>query len=311
MSDNSTSNAPMISVVIPTLNREAPLRTVLTYFLEVEQYPRFEIIVVDQSDKHDAETISFLQKYDLQLIYVRVNYKSLPKARNDGVNLAKGEIVLFVDDDCVPSHGFLAAHAIEYRDQKIIGVAGPTPLPGQQLLSREAIGEERFKSLIETKAMRFDVDFSFDAQWAQGANCSFRRAMIVTIGGFDEGFPGVATGEDAEFSNRARKIGLIRYAPSAYLVHEHVSTGGCRDVNSRRAYVKCAAFCANYFWFRVGCTPWTRFREIWRKFRAEVFGKNEYTLQAAIGFFEGLVASSVYIYGITRKQRREGRALSL
>jgi len=38
-----------VSVIVPTLNREEPLRRTLAYFLGVDAYPSFDIIVVDQS----------------------------------------------------------------------------------------------------------------------------------------------------------------------------------------------------------------------------------------------------------------------
>ena len=47
---------PLLSVVIPTLNREKPLVTTIEYFLERETYRPFELIVVDQSDRHEPPT---------------------------------------------------------------------------------------------------------------------------------------------------------------------------------------------------------------------------------------------------------------
>jgi GT2 family glycosyltransferase len=295
-------DTPRISVVIPTLNRDEPLCVTLRYFLEVETYPDFELIVIDQSDSHDATTLEFLAKNASRMNYIAATYKGLPKARNHGVHLATGEIVVFVDDDVVPAPGFLFAHAICYAIQRVIGVAGPTPLPGQSLLSREAIGESGYVSLVQQREMRFDVDFPFSAQWAQGCNMSFRREKIIALGGFDEVFQKVAVGEDAEFSHRARKIGTIRYTPDARLVHMHVPTGGCRDAANQREYMRNVAFCKNYFWFRVEATFAQRMRAMWRTFRSSVLNRRGDFFQAAIGFVEGFLMSSAHIRRLRRQK---------
>ena len=93
---------PKISVTIPTLNREEPLCNTLRYFLETETYPSFEVIVVDQSDGHLEATRDFLVRTADKFCYVSTDYKGLPKARNHGTRLARGEIVVFVDDDVEP-----------------------------------------------------------------------------------------------------------------------------------------------------------------------------------------------------------------
>jgi GT2 family glycosyltransferase len=303
----SHRDTPMISVVIPTLNREEPLCNTLRYFLEVETYPEFEVIVIDQSDNHAEATRNFLAEHAAQIRYVVPNYKGLPKARNHGVQIAKGEIVVFVDDDVEPAPGFLLAHARCYVDEGIVGVAGPTPLPGQFLKTREEIGDLVYQSLVQQRQMRFDVDFPFSAQWAQGCNMSFRRAQIIALGGFDEVFQRAPIGDDAEFSHRARKRGTIRYVPDARLVHMHVPSGGCRDAASQREYQRNVAFCVNYFWFRIEAPVGQRMRAVWRAFRANVLNRNMLSskgnvLHAAIGFTEGVWKSSTYIRRLDRSK---------
>jgi GT2 family glycosyltransferase len=292
---------PYISVVIPTLHREEPLCNTLRYFIEVETYPHFELIVVDQSDQHNQATADFLSDNSTKLRHIRVDYKSLPKARNHGVRLAHGEIIVFVDDDVQPAKNFLWEHARCYMDPLVIGVAGPGPFPGEPLKSRDMVGEDVYKSLITQQSMRFDVSFSFSAQWAQGCNMSFRRELILRLGGFDEGFRHAAIGEDAEFCHRARKRGLILYSPDAFLVHVHEARGGCRDSASRRAQVRNIAFCINYFWFRIDAPIGQRARAIWRLFRAEVVSAEGFRLHSGIGFLDGIVRSTVYIFRMRKR----------
>jgi len=300
-----TLEVPEISVVIPTLNREKPLCDTLRYFLEIETYPIFEVIVIDQSDVHVDATRDFLAQNAARIRYVPADYKSLPRARNHGVQLARGEIVVFVDDDVEPTAGFLLAHARCYVDPAVVGVAGPLLQDGQGLTSRTAIGERAYWTLVQRRGMRFDVDFSFSAQWAAGCNMSFRRALIIEVGGFDETFYGAAIGEDAEFSHRAKKKGTIWYSPDARLVHLAVPKGGCRDAVSHE-YHRQVAFCVNYYLHRVEVGRSLRWVMVWRAFRGNVFNRKALAgggfLQSLLSFAEGLWKSSVHISRLNRDQ---------
>src|SRR5262245_61983905 len=136
-----------ISVVIPTLNREKCLVDTIEYFLEKERYPSLDIIIIDQSDTHLAETTAYLRSIANRINYQAVSYKSLTKARNHGIRLASGDIILFVDDDVVPFDGFVQAHVEGYTSSDVAGVTGPSPRPGQQLLSRCEVTEAKLVDL--------------------------------------------------------------------------------------------------------------------------------------------------------------------
>jgi GT2 family glycosyltransferase len=262
----------MLSVVIATLNRDKPLCNTLRYFLEFEAYPRFEVIVIDQSTRHDVQTLEFLAAWAPKMSYTRTQYQNLPRARNDGARRARGEIVVYVDDDVEPREGFLSGHSDAYADPDVLGVTGPAPVPGQPLRNREEIGEEAWAALLARRHVRFDVNFPYSAQWAIGCNMSFRRWVIGQVGGFDENFIGPA-GEDAEFSHRVLKVGRIQYAPAAQLVHLKAPSGGLRDALGQARYVMQAAFDINYFWFKVEAPRRLRRRMVMRTFREQVVNR--------------------------------------
>ncbi len=288
---------PMVSVVIPTLNREEPLRATLDYFLLRESYEPFEILVVDQSDAHEPETDRLLASAPARLAHVRVAYKNLSRARNHGVSLCRGDIVLFVDDDVEPAPGFLAAHAGAYADRRVSGVTGPVLRPGETLKGRWDIGEHTYAALLARSAMRFDVDFAFSASWAMGCNMSFRRATLQRLDGFDESFcdGGVATGDDAEFSHRVKKHGgAIRYEPRARLLHKVVPVGGCRHLAGSEARLLAVVQNMVYFWYKVDGSRWVRYRMFARLFRRTVCTRNNLragaVIRSALAFARGLAA---------------------
>jgi GT2 family glycosyltransferase len=284
-------DVPLLSVIIATLNRDETLCNTLRYFFDNETYPRFEVIVIDQSTRHDPKTFEFLAAHTARMTYIKTGYKNLPRARNEGARLARGEIVVYVDDDVEPRAGFLGGHARPYADPAVLGVTGPAPEPDQPLRGRADIGEAVWTALLERRQMRFDVSFAFSAQWAVGCNMSFRRQVIDSLGGFDENFLG-SPGEDAEFSHRVRKAGLIQYTPAAHLVHLKAPTGGDRDALGRARYVWQTAFCVNYFWFKVEA-PWgLRHRMTLHTFRQQVLNRrtlrNGRWFPFALAFLRGI-----------------------
>jgi glycosyltransferase involved in cell wall biosynthesis len=127
---------PLVSVIIATLNREKPLCDTIDYFLSREIYRPFEMIVIDQSEEHDTATTKFLKNLASRIDHRRPKYKNVCRARNEGIASAKGEIIVFVDDDVQPFDGFLDGHVAPYVNKKVWAVTGPSISPGEHLLTR-------------------------------------------------------------------------------------------------------------------------------------------------------------------------------
>src|SRR6266700_4320514 len=87
-----------VSVIVPTYNRNNRLRQTLEHVLR-QDYPRFEVVVVDQSEDHDHETAAYLSSISEQIRYCPLQVPNLPAARNVGISQSRGDIVVFFDDD--------------------------------------------------------------------------------------------------------------------------------------------------------------------------------------------------------------------
>ncbi len=118
-------NWPFISVIIPTYRREEPLRDTLEDVLK-QDYPAFEVLVVDQTPTHKPKIQAYLEQLtrDRKISWFRVDWASLPGARNYAVRRASGEIILFIDDDVQMPAGCLKAHARNYHRTEVGAVAG-------------------------------------------------------------------------------------------------------------------------------------------------------------------------------------------
>lgn len=100
------NDKPLISVVIPTLNRYQYLKDVFTD-LEKQTYKNFEVIVVDQTEPFRED---FYKGWNLNLTYWHQQEKALWKARNQAIQQAKGDYILLYDDDSLVDPDWIEEH---------------------------------------------------------------------------------------------------------------------------------------------------------------------------------------------------------
>jgi GT2 family glycosyltransferase len=217
-----------ISVIVVTYRRERVLRDMLSRLCEQVE-PDIEVIVVDQSECHEPATMQFLEAHRDQLRYLRRQPRGLPAARNAGLEVATGEIVVFLDDDVLCEPGLLAAHVAAYRDQRVGAVVGRNISSGLEYLKPEPAVVGHI-SPWASLTLNFYAQTERNVDTVRGCNMSFRRALLEEIGGFDERYIGNATMEECDISARIRRKGyLIRFVPAAEVFHLFAPRGGCRN----------------------------------------------------------------------------------
>src|SRR5215472_2152360 len=96
------SEQPRVSIVVPTLNRSGKLAICLEHISAIESGILWELIVVDNGSTD--ETLPFLEavthRSPLRMRIVREPVAGGARTRNSGARVARGEILIFVDDDC-------------------------------------------------------------------------------------------------------------------------------------------------------------------------------------------------------------------
>ena len=91
---------PFVSIIVPVYNRASEVHKCIDALVE-QNYPKeqYEIIVVD--DYSTDELKSVVEKYpNVQYVLNKLEF-SLPGARNMGLSIAKGDIIVFLDDDAI------------------------------------------------------------------------------------------------------------------------------------------------------------------------------------------------------------------
>jgi len=251
------------------------------------------IIVVDQSDP-GAE---FQPNRELQAQGVTVihgDFRNVSRARNNGVAASSGEIVLFVDDDIDIKPGFLRAHLQEYGDPTVSAVTGPILQPGEELVGQESLPPEYYASLMAGRSVGWNVNFAYKPSWSGAGNLSCRRRVFEAIGGFDEKL--YRFNEDAEFSHRLRLNGyVIRYTPSALVIHVPHPTGGTRNEQSDILTITGLVENGYYFLCKIGVPAWKRVLIVIKMYWTHVLRAKEKRLQRfgirTLAFARALVRS--------------------
>jgi hypothetical protein len=116
----------LVSIVIPTHNREKMLLRLINGLLE-NDYKNLEIIIVNDASTDDTEKIVKEKYHKYKQIKVITNKKNLYTAgsRNKGASLAKGKYIFFVDDDNVVTKTLLSEMVKVMDDDDTVGEVGP------------------------------------------------------------------------------------------------------------------------------------------------------------------------------------------
>ena len=119
------------SIVIPTYNRLGSLKRVLSGLEQQTRVNLSDLEVIVISDGSTDGTDAFLQTFvtPLRLIPVLQKNAGAAAARNAGIEVASGDLIMFLDDDVVPTPDLLAEHIKHHESTAAVAVLGPMLTP--------------------------------------------------------------------------------------------------------------------------------------------------------------------------------------
>jgi len=199
-----------VSIIIPTFNGAARIGKCLEALLPQATPIHAEILVVD--DGSSDGTGDVVSRYSGVRLISQAN-AGPAAARNRGALEAKGTIILFTDDDCVPTSEWLGAMTKAFEDPDVVGVKGAYRTRQKALVARfvQADYEDRYRLMAGLP----EIDF-IDTYAA-----AFRRDRFLEMNGYDTSFP-VACAEDIELSYRMSERGWkMKFVPTAIVYHTH------------------------------------------------------------------------------------------
>lgn len=194
-------------MVVATRNRSPLLPRLVAALVAQEGAPPFELVVVDDAST-DATPSVLAELRDATTIPLRIERQAVrggqSAGRNRGWRAARGDLVLFTDDDCVPRPRWVADLAEALADVDL--AQGRTvPAPDQ------AANEGPFSRTLEVTEA--------NGTYAT-CNMGYRRVWLERVGGFDDRYRHLA-GEDTDLALRCREEGAtFAFAPEATVEHD-------------------------------------------------------------------------------------------
>lgn len=210
--DKHTSDMPpKASVVIVTYNNKESLVETLDA-LKNQTVQNFETLIVDNNDR--IKIVEFVVKYEIKYIRLKKNY-GLTVGRNVGIKYAKGEIVIFLDDDAIPANNFVEEHITAHEMYNIFGLRGKS-LP-------------KTKNIYNHLTSHYDLgDQVIHHHINLEGNSSFKKNILIEIGGFNPKLQGAGGNEGLELTFRAllkyKDKGKFIYHPGAIIYHDYCDT---------------------------------------------------------------------------------------
>ena len=210
---------PFFSIIVPTYKRPRALAECLRA-LENVDYPRerLEVIVVDDGSPSPPEAVVREYARRLPVRLVSQDNAGPAAARNRGAELAGGDFLAFVDDDCRLSPTWLQVMAGRFQDVPTYAATGRT----QNVLNRNVFAKTS-QALIAFLYAHYNADPEH-ARFFTSNNLAISSALFRRSGGFDTSFRRAA-GEDRELCDRLLADDhRVVYVPDAVVLHAHELT---------------------------------------------------------------------------------------
>jgi len=190
-----------LSVIIPTCNRNDLLRKCLVCLSPENQTinsSKYEIIVTDDSKSNNE--LEILKEQYKFVRFVTGPQKGPAANRNYGAKFAKGDWLIFIDDDCLPDINILNEYYNEIIKEQFGAFEG-------------YIDADRPKERYDEVS---PINLKGGCFWS--CNIAVNKEIYISIGGFDEGFPFPAL-EDTDIYNRLKSVTKINFLENAKVIH--------------------------------------------------------------------------------------------
>jgi mycofactocin glycosyltransferase len=205
---------PLFSIIIAVRNRPAEIDACLKSLKQLE-YPadKLEIIVVD--DASSDSTRGAIQRYPVCLISLK-QHKKASFCRNLGARQAKGEILAFIDSDCMADPAWLKQLLPAFDDPQIAAVGGRVDAYYDKK-SLDRYEKAKSSLMVSSYAKRSDPGDAFF--YVPACNFLVRRNIFLEVGGFNEQ---LTVGEDVDLCWRLQKKQYdLEFLPEGSVYHKH------------------------------------------------------------------------------------------
>ena len=218
-----------ITVAIPTLGRFEVVRDTVEALLRGTVIPH-EILISDQNVPAIPDLDRYLEGCPKFIRHIRTEPKGVVFNMNRLLHEARGDIILYLDDDIIPSPKLVEAHLKNYENDSVYAVAGRVEQPTGDRPPESVKRVGQYSKWTGNMTFHYNGLIRQICHFAPGGNMSFIRSRLVESGGFDEGFIGNGYFFESDGSlTFVRKFpGKMVFDPTAELKHLAAPRGGAR-----------------------------------------------------------------------------------
>ena len=236
----TTDEKNLISIVVPCYNTPAKYFEPLLNSVFDQGYSNWELVLLDASDqKRTSEYLSEKAQHDTRISYLKIHNEGIAANTNQGIEIAKGTLIVFLDHDDVLDPNALAECTDIFNQDETIGLV----YTDEDKISED--GSNYFQP-------HFKPDFSLDM--LRNVNyithlVMVKKSLAKKVGGLRKGFEGA---QDYDFLLRVVDSGAkIQHIPkvlyhwreaegstaSNFKNKQHITNAGCRALEDH--YARC------------------------------------------------------------------------
>jgi len=202
-----------ISIIIPSYNAE---KTIIQALKGLENQTRkdFEVVVVDDGSTDSSFELvkSYKNKSGLSIRLIKQQNAGPANARNIGVEHSAGDIIIFLDSDCLPPENWVE-EMVRPLNYKIAGCNCGYKVRNKESLIARYIDYEIAKRHEKLIGKSIDTIGTYSA--------SFIKSVFNEAGGFDPKYK-AASGEDFDFAFNVKKVGYdLFFIDKTFVYHHH------------------------------------------------------------------------------------------
>lgn len=205
-----------VSVIIPVYNEEKYIQKTLTA-ISFQSYDDYEIIIINNNstDKSEAIIKDFIANNSFRInIKYAVEFKQgTNAARECGRRLASGDILAFLDADCLPEYHWVQNGVRLFSNKDVVAATGAYFYFDDTNVLRRYIS--LYTQLFLYRTVNNVLQYFGKGAIIIGGNCFIRTNALYWINGFNTELS--FYGDDSETATRLSKVGKVKYSSSIIL----------------------------------------------------------------------------------------------
>jgi glycosyltransferase involved in cell wall biosynthesis len=222
---------PYISIIVPVFNGGDPFHVCVKSLLKID-FPQNKLQVILIDDGSTDNTTQWLYNQKLPLYFTIVTHNEnmgRASARNSGLKIAKGDIIIFLDADMVVKPDFVEQHVMAILKPNVVAVSGHVIAKSEQ--KRTSLQRYLFR-YRKRGAKQFGEYNPIPFNYLITNNMSVKRSVVDECGFFDETYMGYG-GEDTDYAIRLWEL----YPNGLYFSFKAISVD-CQNETLRDLQIK-------------------------------------------------------------------------